>query len=70
MVANRNKLLQSSEWLLIATSACEQRVVARTIVAGFLKVGKRIDVETWEKERYHLVSVYEVYLKNFTCIYI
>ena len=27
-----------------------------------------IDFPTWEKERYHWISVYEGYLKNYTCI--
>ena len=40
-----------------------QQVVERTAR------GICIDVETWEKERYHWVSVYEGYLKK-TCIYL
>ena len=55
------------------TSGCQlQRVVAITTSGckdhewqGFLKVGICIDVETWEKERYHLVCVsfkYYIYI--------
>ena len=43
-----------------------QQVVTRTTRGRcFLKVCIRIDVETWGKERYHSVSVYEGYLKMY-----
>ena len=29
--------------------------------AGFLKVGKCIDVDTWEIKRYHTASIYKDY---------
>ena len=44
-------MVANNEWLLIATTGCEQRVVAGTFGAGFfLKVGICIDDETWEKD--------------------
>ena len=58
-VANYNELL------LNATSGCEDHSWQ-----GILKVGKCIDIEAWEKEKHHWVSVYEGYLKNFTCEYL
>ena len=46
----QQRVVANNEWLLIATSGCEQRVVAGTFGRGFLKVGICIDDETWEKD--------------------